>query len=69
VRVMKAARTNGRIGQLTRAQGRAVFDRAARRHLRMSGAEFRRKWEAGEFPDPDSDADVMRVAMLLPLAR
>jgi hypothetical protein len=35
----------------------------------MSGAEFLRRWEAGEFKDPDSNLNVMEVAMLLPLGR
>jgi len=66
---MGTPKTNGRIGRLTRAQARAIFDRTARRALRMSGAEFLRKWEAGEFKDPDSNPNVMEVAMLLPLGR
>lgn len=66
---MRAPKTNGRIGRLTRTEAHAILDRTARRYLRMSGAEFLRKWAAGEFPDPDSDPNVMEVAMLLPLGR
>jgi hypothetical protein len=66
---MGIPKTNGRIGRLTRARARAIFDRTARRALRMSGAEFLRRWEAGEFKDPDSNLNVMEVAMLLPLGR
>ena len=35
----------------------------------MSSAEFLRKWDAGEFRDPDSAPGVMEVVMLLPLVR
>ena len=43
----------------------AIVDRAARHYLHMSGAEFARQWEAGEFDDPDRH-EVMSVALLLP---
>lgn len=53
---------------LTPEQGREVFDRQARQHLGMSGEEFIRAWDAGEFGERD-DSDLMGVAMLLPLVR
>lgn len=59
---------NGTLHVASAQEARAIFDRAARRELGISGEEFLRKWEAGEFKDPDRP-DVMRVAMLLPLAR
>ncbi len=46
-----------------------IFDQNARYYLGMSGAEFRRKWEAHEFGDVDSHPDhvkIMDVAILLP---
>ncbi len=55
--------------EVTREEGRAVLDRQARRYLGMSGEEFARAWDEGRF-DRDADRpEVMRVAMLLPLAR
>ena len=45
-----------------------IFDRQARRYLGMSGDEFLRAWEAGALDDLDRP-EVMRVVMLLPLAR
>ena len=55
--------------EVTREEGRSVLDRLARRYLGMSGDEFLRAWDGGRF-DRDADhPEVMRVAMLLPLAR
>lgn len=56
------------IKELTAEEGRELFDRAARRYLNMSGDEFIRAWDAGEFDDPEQP-DVIRVAMLIPFAR
>lgn len=53
----------------TLAEGRAMLDAAARRHLRMSGDEFLRKWDAGEFADDPDRPEVLEVAMLIPFAR
>jgi hypothetical protein len=50
-------------------EGRALLNEQARRYLGISGDEFVRKWDAGEFPDADRQPGVMRDAMLLPLVR
>lgn len=55
--------------ELTPEEGRAIFDEAARRRLGMSGDEFIRRWEAGEFDEGPERLDVMHVAMLLPLVQ
>lgn len=60
------AETDDRVRVLSHDEGCALFDRAARRYLNMSGEEFIRKYEAGEFGDPDNDPNVMYVAMLIP---
>src|SRR5438132_300536 len=52
---MNAVRKTCRITRLTRVEGRAIFDRTVRRALHMSSAEFLRKWNAGEFRDPDHE--------------
>lgn len=54
---------------MTDEQACDTFDAAARRHLSMSGEEFLGRWDAGEWPDPDSVEGVMAVAMLIPLIR
>jgi hypothetical protein len=54
--------------EATPEEGRAMLDRAAREELNMSGEEFLRRWDAGDFEDSD-DAAITRVAMLIPFAR
>jgi hypothetical protein len=60
---------NGHVEELTPEQGRALFDRRARYYLHMSGEEFVRAWDAGEFDDDPDRPEVMSVVMLLPFAR
>lgn len=62
-----ATRTDNEIRELTPDQGRQLLDDKARQYLGISGDEFRARWQAGEI-DADDQPDVMRVAMLLPLA-
>jgi hypothetical protein len=59
---------NGHARELTREEGLALLDQAARRYLQMSAEQFIKAWEAGAFEDPDRP-DVMYVAMLLPFAQ
>ena len=56
------------VREISPDEGKALFDRAARHYLRMSGEEFIRAWDAGIFKSSD-EPDVMAVAMLLPFAR
>ena len=61
------AEHDGLVRVLTKEEGRALFDRQARSRINMSGEEFLRAWDAGEFDeDPES---VMFLAMLIPFAR
>jgi hypothetical protein len=48
-----------------------LFDRIAQKNMGISGAEFLRRWDAGEFEGVNWDSiDGLRaVAMALPLAR
>lgn len=53
-------------------EGREIFDRQARKALGISGAEFLRRWDAGDYRRVADDADgrkVRRLAMLMPFAR
>lgn len=69
----QTAHTDRNVRELSREEGRELFDRQARRYLDMSGGEFLKKWDAGEFADPDdrtkNPPGVMELAMLLPFVR
>lgn len=54
--------------ELSREEGRAMFDRNAQEWLGMSGDEFIQKWEAGEIEDPDR-TDVIMLAIMIPFGR
>jgi len=45
-----------------------VFDRAAHRHLKLSGEEFARRWDEGWYEGRET-VDVMKVVMLRPSGR
>lgn len=56
----------------TREQRRAFFDAETRRLLGISGEEFVRRWDRGEYEtvaDDPSHPEVMRLASLLPFGR
>lgn len=55
------------VRDISTEEGQRLLDRQARRYLGMAGEEFARQWAAGEI-EADTVPDVMRVAMLLPLA-
>lgn len=54
--------------ELSREEGLTLLDRQARRYLGMSGDEFVQAWRDGKFDQQSDRPEVMRVAMLLPLA-
>jgi hypothetical protein len=56
------------IRERTFEEGRELLDRQARLRLGMSGEQFLRAWDGGEFGDRD-DSDLMGVAMMLPFVR
>ena len=54
---------------LTIKEGRALFDRQAKKELGISGEEFLRRWDAGEYspvPDTAEGRKVGRLVMLMP---
>jgi hypothetical protein len=57
------------VHELTPEEGRELLDGMARSYLGMSGEEFVRAWDAGEFEDDPDRPGLMRVAMLVPLGR
>lgn len=46
-----------------------IFDEAARHYLGMSGEDFARAWDGGNFDDNPDARKMMRVALLRPGAR
>lgn len=56
------------VKRLSSDESWSVFDRTARRLLSISGKEFARRWDAGDYAGRDS-VDVMQVAMLRPGGR
>lgn len=63
---------NGRVHYLSREEGRALFDAQAREQMGMSGDEFIRRWEAGEFDaviDGPDHNKLMDLALLMPFGR
>lgn len=53
-------------------ESRAHFDRQAQRLLGISGEEFLRRYDAGEYAMPQDDRQqraVMKLAMLAPFGR
>lgn len=56
---------------MTTAEAREAFDRAAQYFLNVTGDEFLRRWESGEFRE-DEEADqpgIIDLILLLPLVR
>jgi hypothetical protein len=57
---------------LTDDEARAFFDEQARALVGLSGEEFLRRWDAGEYDaiaDDPEHPEVMRLAALIPFAR
>lgn len=54
---------------LSEEESRRLFDEIARRYLGLSGEEFCRRWERGEYTDTDALPEVMPVAILRHLAK
>jgi hypothetical protein len=57
------------LDELTAEDAYEVFNAAAHRYLGMSGEEFTRAWDAGEFDERAELPEVVRVAMLLSFGR
>lgn len=65
--------TENHIRELSKEEGREMFDREARRSLGISGEEFMRRWDEGYYDDPDdrtkNPPEVMALGMLVDFAR
>jgi hypothetical protein len=56
------------VREATAAEGRELFDSRARELLGISGQEFLRRWDDGEYQE-STDPDVSTLAVLMPFAR
>ncbi len=55
--------------ELSREEGRKIFNRLTHRYFQMSGDEFLQAWKAGKIDWDKVDApDAERVLMMMPLA-
>ncbi|OMC44726.1 hypothetical protein A5742_27530 [Mycolicibacterium fortuitum] len=59
------------IHELTDDEADALYDRMARKHMGISGQEFLRRWDAGEWEgvDPDSVPGLVQLWIAMPLGR
>jgi hypothetical protein len=67
-----AERTEQRVRWLTDEEARTLFDQEARRVMGMSGEEFLRRYDAGDFTDVHDDGeniDFVALEMLIPWGR
>lgn len=55
---------------MTHAEAAELFDATAMLYLGISGTEFLRRWDSGEYGDQtECSGRVMRVASMIPLVR
>ena len=60
-------RADGEVRFLSREEGRALFDQRARNLLGISGDEFLRRWDAGEYDAMVDDPDHPEIVDLVML--
>jgi len=58
----------GDVREANAEEGRELFDQRARATLGISGEEFLRRWDAGDYAESD-DPSVSSQAVLIPFAR
>ncbi len=50
-------------------EAQTLFEQTAQQYMGVSGEEFLRSWDRGDYSDSKSRSRVMRVAALIPLVR
>jgi hypothetical protein len=60
--------SNGHVRELSQSQGLALLDKQTRRYLNMSAREFIAAWQNGTLRDRQEEPEVVRLAMLIPIA-
>ncbi len=59
----------GLVYEVTPEERWDIFDGAARHYLHMSGEEFIREWDAGEFAEDPDQPPIVSIYMLRPSDR
>ena len=68
--VAKNGRHNGDIREVSAEESRKLFDDAARYYVQMSGEDFLRLYDAGEFDGKlDENPGLRRMKMMIPFGR
>lgn len=69
--IFEADETGVAVIELDEAEGRAMFDQAARKALGISGPEFLARWDAGAYSCDSGNCspEAFRLSMLIPFAR
>jgi len=60
---------NGRIEEFSKADGLQALNRAADQYLGISGEEFLRRWDCGNYRNREDEPGVRDVAFLIDFAR
>lgn len=55
-----------RVEELTIVEARQAFDQLVRRRLGISGEEFLRRWDAGDYSDDPDRPGLMETVLALP---
>lgn len=57
------------VREISPEEGFAMFDREARRMLNISGEEFLRRWESGEYDEAPEQPGIARLVFLSEFAK
>ena len=61
--------SSDRVRIIDQEEGIEILDEAAKKYLGISGDEFLKRWDAGEYVGKADTPEIMRVASLIPIAR
>jgi hypothetical protein len=61
--------TTNRVRIIDQQEGIEILDENAKKYLGISGEEFLKRWDAGEYVGKADTPEVMRVASLIHAAR
>lgn len=68
-RTTSTVQSHDTIHEFTAEEARELFDRMARFNLDISGDEFLRRWDAGEYVDKLEEPDILTTSLYMRLYR